>query len=67
VSPHLSTLRAIRDNYLVAVPGGKHLVASYYAHASEMVGFLEKLRSLLRFNSSWSTAHGSREESGYRG
>ena len=46
-SSHLSTFRTMRDNYLVAVPGGKRLVASYYAHAAEMVGFLENLSSVL--------------------
>jgi len=46
-SSHLSTFRTMRDNYLVAVPGGKRLVASYYTHAADIVGFLENLSSVL--------------------
>ena len=54
-SPRLETFRTIRDHYLAAVPGGKRLIVSYYAHASEMVGFLEGLRSVLTLNNPRST------------
>jgi hypothetical protein len=46
-SPHLSTFRTIRDNYLVEIPGGKWMVASYYDHSPEMVGYLKSLRNFL--------------------
>ena len=57
-SPRLETFRTIRDHYLVAVPGGKRLVASYYTHAAEMVGLLESISSVITLNSRRSTVHG---------
>ena len=39
-SPHLLALRTFRDNYLLAMPGGKWLVESYYAYSEVIVGYL---------------------------
>jgi hypothetical protein len=57
-SPRLETFRTIRDRYVVAVPGGRRLVASYYAHAAEMTGFLERISSVLTLNSRRLIVHG---------
>jgi len=46
-SPHLLTFRTVRDNYLVAMPGGKWVIESYYTYSEVMVGFLRALKYML--------------------
>jgi len=48
-SPHILTLRILRDNYLAAVPGGKWLVESYYAHSQGIVEVLKGLKKMISF------------------
>jgi hypothetical protein len=48
-SPHLLTFRIVRDNYLVATPGGKWVIESYYTYSEVVVGFLRALKNLMNF------------------
>jgi len=48
-SPHLLTFRMVRDNYLVAMPGGKWVIGSYYAYSEVIVEYLSNLKNLMNF------------------
>lgn len=48
-SPHLGTFRMARDNYLVAMPGGKWVIGSYYAYSDVIVESLRNLKNLMNF------------------
>ena len=48
-SPHLLTFRMARDNYLVAMPGGKWVIGSYYAYSEVIVEYLSNLKNLMNF------------------
>jgi hypothetical protein len=48
-SPHLLTFRMVRDNYLVAMPGGKWVIGSYYAYSEVIVESLSNLKNLMNF------------------
>jgi len=45
-SPHLASLRMIRDECVRPLPGGDALIYAYYAHAPRMVKFLMSLTEL---------------------
>jgi hypothetical protein len=48
-SPHLSSFRTVRDNYLVAIPGGKWVIESYYDYSDIIMQYLSTINNLMNF------------------
>lgn len=48
-SPHLSSFRTVRDNYLATLPGGKLVIQSYYNYSDPIVDCLSTIKKLLNF------------------